>query len=220
MTSHVSIFMFQDFLVEWLIDLWPVLHLVLVLQEVQDLLSLLWSHCIHLGLENQYLQLDPGDPDAQAHVISLTSDPLLAGRINPVRNILLGLLPCLENLEHQHFPEIRKSHKFFYHYTSSSGAEPEPEPNVFTRSPLCPAAPAWPTSPFWPFSPKGPGGPGKPGGPCGPCHPREPGGPFSQKRELDPDISKFDKFALIKPENSTAIMELNTCDQSRGARSL
>lgn len=69
---------FQDFHIEWLIDLWPILHLVPVLQEVQDLLSLLWSHCIHLGLENQYLHLDLGGPDTQAHVISLTSDPLLA----------------------------------------------------------------------------------------------------------------------------------------------
>lgn len=32
----------------------------------------------------------------------------------------------------------------------------EPESNVFTRSPFCPAAPAWPSDPFWPFSPKGP----------------------------------------------------------------
>lgn len=73
---------FKISLIEWLIDLWPILHLVLVLQEVQDLLSLLWSHCIHLGLENQYHHLDLGDPDTQAHVISLTSDPLLAGLIN------------------------------------------------------------------------------------------------------------------------------------------
>lgn len=104
---------FQDFLIEWLIDLWPILQLVLVLQEVLHLLSLLWSHCIHLGLENQYLHLDLGDPDTPADVISLTSDPFLAALISPVRNIILGLPPRLENLEHQRFPEIRESRKFF-----------------------------------------------------------------------------------------------------------
>lgn len=182
---------FQDF-PHWMIDLWPILHLVLVLQEVQDLLSLLWSHCIHLGLENQYLHLDLGDPDTQAHVISLTSDPLLAGLINTFewqpKKYLTGTPSMPGKPGTPTLPwNQKKSHIFPSDWWLVSQSlhlqlrsnQTEPEPNVFTTSPLCPAAPAGPSSPFWPFSPQGPWGPGKPGGPCGPCHPKEPGGPFS-----------------------------------------
>lgn len=137
--------------------------MVLVLQEVQGLLSLLWSHCIHLGLENQYFHLDLGDPDTRAHVISLTSDPLLAA----LRNILLALLPCLENLERQHFPEIRKSHIFpseacdwlVNHYTSSSGAIKQNQNQTYLPDLLCvqQLLPG-PHPPFGPFLPRAPEG--------------------------------------------------------------
>lgn len=57
----------------------PVLHQVLVLQEVQDLLFLLWCRYIRPDLENQDLQQDPGDP---------------------------GLLLNLETQEHRNFPGL------------------------------------------------------------------------------------------------------------------
>lgn len=99
-----------------------------------------------------------------------------------LRIFLLGLPLFLENPEHQHYPEIRKGCIIFSVRSVIGQSSKQPEPNIFTKSPFCPAAPVLPSSPFWPFSPQGPWGPGKPGGPWGPCHPREPGAPYIKKK--------------------------------------
>lgn len=63
-TDHFIYKLFvRDISIQWMLLIWPVLHQVHILQEVQDFLSLLWFRYIRPDLENQDLQQDLGDPE-------------------------------------------------------------------------------------------------------------------------------------------------------------